>query len=394
MPTDDHRDSAQDIPESQLHFEAAVREAMECKLRETVRKYRGVIDLVADLVYERYVEEDVTLWSEESLARLGYKPRELGNTRQDFLHRVHPEDRDRVENQITALLQRNDFYDIEYRFLDAGGNYRWMRDRASVDRTGDGTTLFGVMVDVTETRVRERDIETLNRIMREKAAQLETANRELESFSYSVSHDLRAPLRAIASFVEILTEDYQDRLDDEGRHYLEIIGSNVSHMNELIRDLLAFSRLTRQSLTKDTVDMTALAAEAFSQLKPTDTPVEWELDRLPEAYGDARMLRQVWTNLVSNALKYSRESNPPRIHVSSLQESGRTVYVIEDNGVGFDESYQDKLFAVFQRLHADKSFEGTGVGLSIVQRIIQRHSGRIWARSTPGEGAAFYFYLA
>jgi signal transduction histidine kinase len=394
VPTDDHRDSAQDIPESHLRFEAAVREAMECKLREMVRKYRGVVELIADLVYERYVEEDVTLWFEDSLARLGYKPRELGATWQDFLLRVHPEDRDRVTNQITAVLQRNDSYDLEYRFMDAGGSYRWMRDRASVDRGGHGTRLFGVMVDVTETRVRERDIETLNRIMREKAAQLETANRELESFSYSVSHDLRAPLRAIASFVEILAEDYQHRLDDEGRHYLEIIGSNVSHMNELIRDLLAFSRLTRQPLTKDTVDMNALAAEAFSQLKPKDAHVEWKLDRLPEAYGDARMLRQVWTNLVSNALKYSRESNPPRIHVSSLQEAGRTVYVIQDNGVGFDESYQDKLFAVFQRLHVHKSFEGTGVGLSIVQRIIQRHSGRIWARSTPGEGAAFYFYLA
>jgi PAS domain S-box-containing protein len=372
----------------------SVREAMECKLRDVVGKYRGALDLVADLVYERYVEEDVTLWSEGSLARLGYKPREFGNTLQDFLLRVHPEDRERVHEQLSAAVERQEHYDFEYRFLNAGGSYRWMRDRASVNRNERGTTLFGVMVDITDTRVRERDIETLNRIMREKAAQLETANRELESFSYSVSHDLRAPLRAIASFVEILTEDYRDRLDDEGRHYLEIIGSNVAHMNELIRDLLAFSRLTRQPLTKDTVDMTALAAEAFSQLKAADTLVEWTLDRLPEAYGDARMLRQVWINLVSNALKYSRESDPPRIHVSFLQESGRTVYVIQDNGVGFDESYQDKLFAVFQRLHADKSFEGTGVGLSIVQRIIQRHSGRIWAKSTPGEGAAFYFYLA
>jgi light-regulated signal transduction histidine kinase (bacteriophytochrome) len=263
-----------------------------------------------------------------------------------------------------------------------------------VTRSSEGTTAFGMLNDVTDTRVRERDVETLNRIMREKAAQLETANRELESFSYSVSHDLRAPLRSIGSFVEILAEDFRSQLDEDGIRYVEIIRSNVERMNELIKDLLAFSRLTRQPLTKDKVDMSALADEAFAQLKPRDVTVEWVREPLPEAYGDVRMLRQVWMNLVSNAVKYSRESERPRITVSATEELGRTVYAIQDNGVGFDPAYEEKLFGVFQRLHADKKFEGTGVGLSIVQRIIQRHSGRIWATGAPGEGAAFYFYLA
>jgi light-regulated signal transduction histidine kinase (bacteriophytochrome) len=307
---------------------------------------------------------------------------------------VHPDDRESLESEVDRALREDAGYDVEYRLLDAGGTYRWMRDRAVVTRSSEGTTAFGMLNDVTDTRVRERDVETLNRIMREKAAQLETANRELESFSYSVSHDLRAPLRSIGSFVEILAEDFRSQLDEDGIRYVEIIRSNVERMNELIKDLLAFSRLTRQPLTKDKVDMSALADEAFAQLKPRDVTVEWVREPLPEAYGDVRMLRQVWMNLVSNAVKYSRESERPRITVSATEELGRTVYAIQDNGVGFDPAYEEKLFGVFQRLHADKKFEGTGVGLSIVQRIIQRHSGRIWATGAPGEGAAFYFYLA
>ncbi len=379
---------------ARLRREIDVRDAIEAKLTELTDKYRDIIDLVSEVVYERHVDEDVTTWSQETLSRLGYTPAEFGCSWQEFLVHVHPEDRARVDRVVREALSAEESYDLEYRVLDATGTYRWMRDRATIRRSPAGTTVFGVLNDVTDTRVRERDVETLNRIMRDKAAQLETANRELESFSYSVSHDLRAPLRAIGSFVDILTEDYRDHLDDEGRRYLSIIQQNVDRMNELIRDLLAFSRLTRQPLTKDHVDMTALAREAFSQLKPPDQEVAWHLEPLPDAYGDVRMLRQVWINLVSNAIKYSREREHPEIRVFSTEEAGRTVYAIQDNGVGFDQAYENKLFAVFQRLHTDKSFEGTGVGLSIVQRIIQRHSGRIWARSAPGEGATFFFHLA
>ncbi|MFP4484241.1 MAG: sensor histidine kinase [Spirochaetota bacterium] len=379
---------------ARLRREMEVRRTLEAKLSELTRRYRSIIDLVSDVVYERHVDEDVAIWAEEGLARLGYTAPEFGCTWQEFLVHVHPEDRERVDRVVGEAVDAGESYDLEYRMLDATGTYRWMRDRATIRRASAGRTVFGVLNDVTDTRVRERDVETLNRIMRDKAAQLETANRELESFSYSVSHDLRAPLRAIGSFVDILTEDYRNRLDEEGERYLSIIQSNVDRMNELIRDLLAFSRLTRQPLTKDHVDMTALAQEAFTQLKPTDQEVVWRLEPLPQAYGDVRMLRQVWINLVSNAIKYSRDRERPEIHVFSTEEGGRTVYAIRDNGIGFDQAYEAKLFAVFQRLHTDRNFEGTGVGLSIVQRIIQRHSGRIWAQSAPGEGATFYFHLA
>lgn len=382
-------------PDSDALQEALeVYERLDHKLKAVSEKYRHMIELLAEVMYERYVEEDVFVWDEETLARLGYSAESFGVAWEDFLRHLHPDDRSRVDREIAAAVSRGGSYDVEYRLLDATGTYRWMRDRAILRQDQEGTTVFGVLNDITDTRVRERDIETLNHIMREKASQLETANRELESFSYSVSHDLRAPLRAISSFVEILNEDYREQLDAEGQHYLQIISSNVEQMNALIRDLLAFSRLTRQPLTKDQVDMTALAQEAFDQLRPEEQRIVWKLDPLPEAYGDVRMLKQVWMNLISNALKYSRNEDPPEISVTARTADGRTVYTVADNGVGFDQEYQEKLFAVFQRLHADKSFEGTGVGLSIVQRIIQRHSGRIWAEGRPGEGASFSFYLA
>lgn len=390
------RKRQQDSPSDPDALEEAleVYERLDRKLKAVSGKYRQMIELLAEVLYERFVEEDVFVWDEETLARLGYSAESFGVGWEDFLRHLHPDDRGRIDREIATALSRGGSYDLEYRLLDATGTYRWMRDRAILRQDQEGTTVFGVLNDITDTRVRERDIETLNQIMREKASQLETANRELESFSYSVSHDLRAPLRAISSFVDILNEDYGEQLDEEGQRYLEIISSNVEQMNALIRDLLAFSRLTRQPLTKDQVDMTALAQEAFEQLRPEDRRVEWKLDPLPEAYGDVRMLKQVWMNLISNALKYSRYEDPPEISVSAYSEDGRTIYVVADNGVGFDQEYQEKLFAVFQRLHADKSFEGTGVGLSIVQRIIQRHSGRIWAEGRPGEGATFSFYLA
>ncbi len=390
----DSRDPASQTDGNSLREALDVCEQFATRLNARANSYRRLIDFVGDLVYERHVDENVIVWSEQELRRLGYTAQGFGASTQDLLRHVHPDDRDRLDSELGRALNENNSYDIEYRLLDAGGSYRWMRDRAVIIRSEYGSTALGMLNDVTDTRVRERDVETLNRIMREKAGQLETANRELESFSYSVSHDLRAPLRAIGSFIDILAEDYRSHLDEEGMRYVEIIRSNVERMNELIRDLLAFSRLTRQPLTKDAVDMAALADEAFAQLKPDDSEVEWLREPLPEAYGDVRMLRQVWMNLISNALKYSRDVAHPRVRVFSTEDLGRSVYAIQDNGVGFDQAYKEKLFGVFQRLHTDQKFEGTGVGLSIVQRIIQRHSGRIWAEGAPGEGAAFYFYLA
>jgi PAS domain S-box-containing protein len=252
--------------------------------------------------------------------------------------------------------------------------------------------------DITARKEAELEIMNLNKTLEQKViertAQLENANKELESFSYSVSHDLRAPLRAVYGFSAILMEDQSGRLDDEGKRMLDIVLQNTRRMGQLIDDLLAFSRLSRKEMMQTEINMEAIVNEAVR-----DQPKEWtskalcEVKPLPPAPGDPALIKQVWSNLISNAFKYSSKSEHPRIEIGSLEESGNTVYYVKDNGAGFDMNYAGKLFGVFQRLHTEDEFEGTGVGLAIVNRIVVRHNGKVWASATPGAGATFYFYL-
>jgi PAS domain S-box-containing protein len=235
----------------------------------------------------------------------------------------------------------------------------------------------------------------LDHRVRERTTQLETANKELESFSYSVSHDLRAPLRAISGFAGMLAEDHAQHLNDEGRRLLGVINNEASRMGQLIDDLLHFSRAGRRPLQTANVDMHALAQVTFDECR-AQTPrrdIRFQLHPLPPAQGDAAMLRQVWTNLISNAVKYTRPKTDTEINITGHGEDGELIYTVRDNGVGFDMEHAQNLFGVFQRLHSENEFEGTGVGLALVQRIIHRHGGRVWAEARPGEGAAFHFTL-
>jgi PAS domain S-box-containing protein len=230
----------------------------------------------------------------------------------------------------------------------------------------------------------------------ERTAQLEAANRELESFSYSVSHDLRAPLRAVDGFSMILEEDCAAELSPDARHYLGMVRQNTKQMGTLIDDLLAFSRLGRQPLQRSVVDMSELVVRVVEDVQRFDESrhVRLELEELPPCEADPSLLKQVMVNLVSNAFKFSRKAQEPRIAVGcNLNPAGPAEYYVRDNGVGFDMAYAAKLFGVFQRLHRAEDYEGTGVGLAIVHRIISRHGGRIWADSRIGEGATFFFTL-
>lgn len=246
------------------------------------------------------------------------------------------------------------------------------------------------------TRLEIMEAEIYYSTQKLQTAYLETqaANKELEAFSYSVSHDLRAPLRGIDGFVRILQEDFSDRLDSEGKRMLGVVSSEVRRMGQLIDDLLAFSRLGRQQLNRSSVDMTSLARSVFESLVvPAKIRPTFDLRVLPPAEGDFAMMRQVFSNLISNAIKFSSRSPAPVIEIGSGVCDGVPLYYVKDNGVGFDEKYRHKLFSVFQRLHSELEFEGTGVGLALVQRIVQRHGGQIRAESRPGEGATFYFTL-
>jgi light-regulated signal transduction histidine kinase (bacteriophytochrome) len=203
---------------------------------------------------------------------------------------------------------------------------------------------------------------------------------------------LRAPLRAVDGYARMLEEDYAARLDEEGRRLLSVVRSSSQRMGRLIDDLLAFSRLGRQQPAKQPVDMRGLAQEVLTELK-NGSQAAIELGALPGARADRALMRQVWANLIGNALKYSGKREHARIEIGGRSQGGETVYWVRDNGVGFDMRYADKLFGVFQRLHRADEFDGTGVGLAIVQRVVSRHGGRVWAQAKPGEGACFHFSL-
>lgn len=232
-------------------------------------------------------------------------------------------------------------------------------------------------------------------IIKKAIRAMEEANKELESFSYSVSHDLRAPLRAIDGFSQILEEDYAEKLDDEGRRIMATIRNNTKRMGQLIDDLLDFSRLGRQAMNLKNTDMNDIAESVMIELSDASPgrKITWHVGRLPTAKADASLIRQVWFNLLSNSVKFTRTKKYAEIRISGRVKDGKSLYIVEDNGVGFDMRYADKLFGVFQRLHDEKEFEGTGVGLAIASRIIDRHEGKIWANAQVMRGATFYFEL-
>jgi signal transduction histidine kinase len=261
----------------------------------------------------------------------------------------------------------------------------------------DMAHAFNNMMSVLEARAAE--ISQLNNDLEkrvaDRTAQLEAANRELEAFSYSVSHDLRTPLRAVDGFSHILLEDYADKLDDEGKRLLTVVRNNTNRMGQLIDDILKFSRTGRVEFSFSEINMEKLANEVFADLHSSaeGNPIQFEIEHLPPTQGDNAMMRQVFVNLLSNAIKFSSHNPSPKIVVSASVKDDETVYFVKDNGAGFDMKYSEKLFGVFSRLHSVDDFEGTGIGLAIVKRIIARHGGRVWAEGKVGEGATLYFSL-
>jgi two-component system, sensor histidine kinase and response regulator len=249
--------------------------------------------------------------------------------------------------------------------------------------------------EIEEHRQAEQRIGELNQELSRRIEQLAAANAELEAFSYTVSHDLRAPLRQVSGFVTLLEEGLHDRKSGSDAYFVQMIQRAVERMGQLIDDLLTFSRMGRADLNRRDVNVTGLVAEVRDTLSPlvNGRDIVWKVGGLPEVKGDAAMLRQVFANLLDNALKFTRTRSSAEIEIGSRTEQEEHIFFVRDNGVGFDPRYADKLFGVFQRLHSGTEFEGTGIGLASVRRIVQRHHGRCWAESELGKGAAIYFSL-
>ena len=258
-----------------------------------------------------------------------------------------------------------------------------------------GGTFWALSREIRQRKGADEALLASNTTLVRHSAQLEQANKELESFSYSVSHDLRIPLRAVSGYASMLAEDYASALDEEGKRMLTVIQTNGKKMGILIDDLLAFSKLGRQTLSATAIDMHVLADNVLNEVRDRDTihRATVLIDEIPQAWGDRALLRQVWSNLISNALKYSSKNAKAKIHISGIDNESESTYSVSDNGVGFDMAYYDKLFGVFERLHTADEFPGTGVGLAIAFRIITRHGGRIWAESKIGKGTTFFFAL-
>ena len=262
-------------------------------------------------------------------------------------------------------------------------------DMAREDEIGSLADSFNIMAEKVEQGRTNLELR-----VEQRTAELRAANRELEAFSYSVSHDLRAPLRAIAGFVQILEEDHADKFDDTAKRHLDRVKINARRMGQLIDDLLSFSQIGRSTMLRQTVDLSAMAnSVAQEAVAASGRTIDLVIEPLPPCYGESSLLSQVFVNLISNAVKFTARVEHPAITIGSKESNGETVFFVRDNGVGFDDRYTEKLFGVFQRLHRAEEFEGTGVGLAIVHRIITRHGGRVWAEGKLNGGATFYFTL-
>jgi len=376
------------------------------RAEEAVRKSEASLRLAQRVgrvgSWEADVRSGVIQWSDETFRIFGLSRREFAPDRDGFFALVYPEDRTAVQKAADEAIRDGNWYSIDYRVRRPDGSQHFVTQQAMVirDETGQAVQLVGTVQDITERKQAEAAIQKLNAELEQRVArrteQLEIANKELEAFSYSISHDLRAPLRAIGGFIEIIQDKHTSQLDAEGLRVFNVIASNAQRMNELIDDLLAFSRLTRQEFQRAEVDVGGLVQTVLAEVPPPkhqDPQPNIHVHVLPKVHGDSSMLRQVFANLVSNAVKFSRHSPDPLVEIGALPNHSEVVFFVRDNGVGFDMKYAPKLFQVFQRLHKAEQFEGTGVGLAIVQRIVQRHGGRVWAEASPDRGATFYFSL-
>jgi len=378
------------------------RKRSEESLRHSEGRLRAILETALDAIVVMDREGIVHEWNRAAEQMFGYERSEaIGRKLADLI--IPPYLRDLHERGLAQHLVRGGGPMLNRRIETvaqrADGSELAVELAITEAGTNGGSMFTGYVSDITQRKQAEEEIRQLNaeleQRVRKRTEQLELANRELEAFSYSVSHDLRAPLRHINGFVDILRSSSGPALDKESRGFLDTIADSARQMGKLIDDLLAFSRMGRTELRFAPVKLSTILHEALQELRGDSQGrnVQWNIEPLPAVHGDPAMLRQVFINLLSNALKYTREISPAVIEVKAVETPEEHVISVRDNGVGFDPSYAHKLFGVFQRLHAAHEFPGTGIGLAIVRRVVARHGGRVWAEGAVGRGATFHFSL-
>jgi PAS domain S-box-containing protein len=368
------------------------RDALQREVAERTQQ-ASLLNLTHDTIFVRDMQDKITYWNRGAQELYGWSPGEaIGRHAHQLLQTVFPTPAD----VILAELLSTERWEGELGKTKADGTPVMVASRWSLrrDERGQPAAILETNNDITERKRREEEIRNLNRELGARTHELEAINKELEAFAYSVSHDLRAPLRHIAGYAELLQKNTSAVLDEKGRRYMTTILEAAKRMGNLIDDLLAFSRIGRAEARNATVSMEEVVEEVLKELQQeTDGHnIAWKIDKLPVLYGDRSMLKLAMVNLISNAVKFSRTRPKAEIEIGCTEEkTNDAVLFIRDNGVGFDMKYANKLFGVFQRLHATEAFEGTGIGLATVQRIIHRHGGKIWAEAAVDSGATFFF---
>ena len=384
-----------------LQAEIAERKRGEEALRRSQQRLSAIFNQAAVGIAQVGMDGQYLLVNQKLCDIVGYTREEL--LEQTFQDLMHPDDQEaNLKYSRQILSSEVSVVSREKCYICKDGSSIWINLTVSPirDSSGEPKTFIGIVEDISDRKRVEQQIRELNenleRRVVERTAELEAANKELEAFSYSVSHDLRAPLRAVDGFSKALLERYVDNLDDKGKHYLQRIRTGTQRMGELIDDLLALSRVTRTQMRRTAVDLSTLAGEIAAELHSTQPERQVEFAIAPGlvADGDISLLRVVLENLLNNALKFTSAHTQTRIEFGAiLQADAKLAYFVKDNGAGFDMAYVNKLFGAFQRLHTTSQFPGTGIGLATVQRIIHRHGGRVWAEGAVEQGATFYFTL-
>jgi len=384
-----------------IFSDVATRVRMHQALQASARQFRSLADAMPQIVWKVGPDGNVDYCNRRTRDYLQLDITSM--TPPQRAQMVHPDDRHVYTGRIQHLQLHPtpglDRLEAEYRIRrGSDGAYRWHLARTVIQRDDEGNFLgwIGTATDIHDQKLSEQNIQHLNDALQLHSRQLEASNQELEAFSYSVSHDLRAPLRGIDGFSQALLEDYGPGMPDEARDHLNRIRNAAQRMAQLIDDLLNLSRVTRAELRHESIDLSAIASAVVADLRRTNPERQVQI-QMPEslrATGDARLIGVVMTNLISNAWKFTSKTSEPRIDVGAEQSPQETIYFVRDNGTGFDMKYAGKLFGAFQRLHAQDEFPGTGIGLATVRRIVNRHGGRIWAESEPGKGTTFFFTLA